>query len=122
MIKAFTIVGAGAAAFMTACSDQAPKAAIRADTPVVDCSLGGARVSPASATLHIGDTLRLSYSFGCSTTSISTAHRWSSSRDTIATVDSAGLVRGVSGGTVTIIATAVADPNVKGAAAITISP
>jgi hypothetical protein len=119
MTRTFCIVGALAAVAAIACSDQAPKSSLRADTPVVDC-FGEPRVSPASATLHIGDTLRLSYSLSCTTTL--TAHRWSSSRDTVATVDSAGLVRGVSGGIVTIIATAVADPSVRGAAAITVVP
>jgi uncharacterized protein YjdB len=48
--------------------------------------------------------------------------RWASSKDTIAFVDSGGVVRGVNAGVVTIVASLVADPNVKAAAAITIVP
>jgi Bacterial Ig-like domain (group 2) len=118
MTKAVWMAGV-AAVVSVACGDQAPKATMRGDTPVPDY-IGDPRVSPASATLHIGDTLRLSFTFGCGSTPV--ANRWSTSRDTIATVDSAGLVRGVHAGVVTIISSVIADPNVKGAAAITVVP
>jgi len=102
-----------------ACSDQSPKTNIRADTPGPDCT-GDPRVSPATATLHIGDTIRLTAHVGCSASL--TVWRWASSKDTIAFVDSGGVVRGVNAGVVTIVASLVADPNVKAAAAITIVP
>jgi len=83
----------------------------------VGCVLNGLSVSPSTATLHPGDSLRvvLNYTpcFGEPTT---IAVRWRSSNISIATVgDTSGLVRAYSRGQATIIATAVADPTVQSA-------
>lgn len=104
----------------TSCgSDQAPKIATHLDTMSV--CVGGPTVNPSTATLHLGDTLRLRASLGCLPPT-ATGVRWTSSNDSIAVVDSAGLVRAMSRGAVTIILSAVVDPNIKGAAAITVVP
>lgn len=47
---------------------------------------------------------------------------WASSDDTIATIDSAGLVTGIAPGTVTITATSVADNLVSGTLSVTVTP
>jgi len=96
-------------------ADQAPQTSTQRDT--VSACVHSVVVNPGYATLHVGDTLRLRAD-ACSVTT----WQWASSRDTIAAVDSAGLVRALRSGTVTIIASAVVDPNVKGAAAITVAP
>jgi uncharacterized protein YjdB len=94
-------------------------------SPPVDSLIGcisEPAVSPATATLHPGDTLRLRISGGarCATT---TQWRWRSSDTAIAVVDSLeGLTRARTQGTATIIAEAVVDRNVKGAAAIVVVP
>jgi hypothetical protein len=80
-------------------------------------------VTPASATLSIGDTVRLKYLDGgnCGQPPVQFPAIWSSSNTAAATVDSAGLVRALGPGpTVTVTAAAKADPTVKGAALITV--
>ena len=77
------------------------------------CITIGPRTQPSSATLHPGDTLRVSVILPpCSSTL--TTFRWFSSDSSIAMVDSlSGLIRARAVGTVTMVATAVADPNFK---------
>lgn len=65
------------------------------------------QVSPSTATLLHGGTLQLATTFGgnpaLSHGPVSVA--WQSSNDAVATVSSSGLVRGISGGQATIVAT-----------------
>jgi Bacterial Ig-like domain (group 2) len=122
MTKALWIVGGLAAVLSLACGgdDQSPKVTQNPDT--LHSCIGLMVVSPGTATLHIGDTLRLSASASVGCSSMQTKWLWSSSNSAFAIVDSSGLVNAVSPGPVTIIASAVVDPNVKGAAAITVVP
>jgi uncharacterized protein YjdB len=77
-------------------------------------------VSPATITLHVGDTTRF-VAKGCATES--TSWRWRVSNASIATVDSiTGFLRATKGGSASVIATAVSDPTVMGAAALTVVP
>lgn len=85
------------------------------------CSLAFG-VSPANATLHIGDTLRFSVSYDpvCMPGAV---WRWTSNDTSIALVDSTGgLVRGRAKGTATVVATNQNDRNVKGAATVNVIP
>lgn len=83
-------------------------------------------VSPASATLHIGDTLLVSVSTRiCPGQAEPTLapYAWSSSDSSVAKVSaSSGLVLALHDGTVTITATSVDEPLVKGAMALRIAP
>ena len=82
-------------------------------------------VTPASATLVPGDTVRLHYaapSGSCENPVVVTAAVWSSSNPLIAIVDpDSGLVRGIGRGNVTITAADKSDPTVRGAALITVA-
>jgi uncharacterized protein YjdB len=84
--------------------------------------IGDPAVNPPSSTLHTGDTLRLraSGSNGCQAI---TQWRWRSSDTLVALVDSTqGLVFARKEGTASIVASAVEDPNIRGAAAIVVKP
>jgi uncharacterized protein YjdB len=78
-------------------------------------------VTPSSATLHPGDTLRLFAAYTtCSRLPKPVAMQWRSSNSSVATADSGGLVRAFSRGQVTIIATLAADATVNGAGVIVV--
>jgi uncharacterized protein YjdB len=82
-------------------------------TDFVSC-LPGPTVRPPSATLHSGDTLRVTATV--SSCSLPATFRWSSSDSNVAFVDSlSGLIRARSLGTATIIAALAAERSVKGA-------
>lgn len=103
-----------------------------ADSPTLsdslgECNLPEAFVTPAAATLHIGDTLTLSVKGGpCpqgGTTTQPPRWTWRSSDSAIATVDSSsGLVRARAKGSTTIISTLVSDAAIQGAGNITVVP
>ena len=77
-------------------------------------------VTPAPSSVIIGDTVQLA----ADVTAVSGASEdvtWSSSDETIATVDQDGLVTGVAIGAATITATSVATPGVSGSSALTVT-
>jgi hypothetical protein len=84
------------------------------------CILLGPRVSPASATLHPGDTLRASVAPPpCTSTPVQ--FRWTSSDTAVATVGlTAGLIRALKPGTVTITAREANDPSQAGAMVVVV--
>ena len=93
--------------------------------PPVDCILLGPRVSPASARVHPGDTVRATVAFQwCSGgVVVQSDVRWTSNDTTIAAVDSvAGLVRARKQGLATITATLVVDRTLRGAMAFEVVP
>ena len=98
-----------------ACGATASEAAAPIDSP--SCTLRGPTVRPNSATVHAGDTLRVSASLDwCALNAPTTTFRWSSSDSSVAVVDSlSGLIRARALGTVTIVAAATQDRNIKGA-------
>jgi uncharacterized protein YjdB len=108
------VVLALGAATVTACRTREPTAADSAALGAV-CAARGMFVSPTSATLHPGDTLRASAQMSdCGGPVSPLPSRWLSADTTVATVDSiSGLIRARSLGTTTIIAAALADRNVK---------
>jgi uncharacterized protein YjdB len=94
---------------VAACSATASDAVTPTD--FVSCT---PTVRPSSATLHPGDTLRVTVTV--SSCSLPATFRWSSSDSSVAFVDSlSGLIRARSLGTATIIAAFAAERNVKGA-------
>jgi hypothetical protein len=108
----------GSMAMAAACSDKSSAV----DPPVAPaCITVGARVVPGSATIQSGDTLRARViDPPCSAPM---QYTWSSSDTSHAKVDSlSGLIQGRLPGLVTITASAVSDPAVKGAMALTVVP
>ena len=104
------------------CRSQTDASAVDAPS---DCLIEPT-VSPASATLHVGDTLRVSVSTkACAnqTAPNLSPYVWSSSDPSVAKVDaSSGLVLALGDGSVTIVATSAPDASVKGAMALRIVP
>ena len=80
-------------------------------------------VSPSNVTMLIGDSAQLSAKMPAPPCGPGVAPVfWLSSNAAVATVDSAsGKVRAVAVGQATILASLLADPNVKGAAAISVN-
>jgi Bacterial Ig-like domain (group 2). len=102
-----------------------------ADSPTVagdsfDSCIQEPFVTPAAATLHVGDTITLSVKGGpCVGDGGTVQPRWTwrSSDSTVATVDSSsGLVRAQGKGSTTIISTLVGEASVNGAGSITVVP
>jgi uncharacterized protein YjdB len=79
-------------------------------------------VTPAAATLQVGQTSRLNATITNDTTGVSAGAAWSSSAPTIATVDSAGNVTALAAGVTTITATSRFDANAHASAVITVIP
>ena len=107
----------GVAALCVACGrkDDPPT------SPVVDECLRGISVSPASTVISVGGIVQVSASLGCDNRPV--VVRWRSSDTRVAVVDSlSGLVRGVSPGTITVIASWVEDSAVRGAAVVNVAP
>ena len=90
----------------------------------VSCITIGPTVRPSSATLHPGDTLRVSASLpSCGLGAPTATFRWASSDSSVALVDSlSGLIRARSLGTATVIAAWAADRSVKGAMLLVVAP
>jgi uncharacterized protein YjdB len=88
----------------------------------VDCTLQLPSVSPPSATVHPGDTLRANVQVNpC--LQLTTTFLWRTSDTNVATVDSvAGLVRAKAIGRTSILAVATANPQIVGAMALTVAP
>ncbi len=76
-------------------------------------------VTPASASLYTGDTVQLQVEVGPLTLEDKTV-TWSSSDETVATVDANGLVTAVGSGSATITAASNATPSVTGSCEITV--
>lgn len=77
-------------------------------------------LSPATATIFSGQELQLTPTVTASGFA-NKAVTYSSSDETVATVDAAGKIKAIKAGSVTITATSVADPTVTGTATITIA-
>lgn len=91
-----------------------------ADVTVLAPAVTNVAVTPAPSSVIIGETVQLSVDV----TTVSGASEdvtWSSSDETIATVDQDGLVTGVAIGAATITATSVATPSVSGSSALTVT-
>jgi uncharacterized protein YjdB len=105
---------------VVACS----KASTTTNAPTIDCIVATVSVSPPSATLHLGDTLRaVAKDTPCPAGPSTATFRWRSSDTTIANVDSiAGLVRARSIGHATIIGTESGSQGVQVAMALEVVP
>jgi hypothetical protein len=114
------VAGAVAGLVVTVSCGRSERAATD-PTFELGCTLIGPRVSPAAATLHPGDTLRVSATETTCVGTTTAGVRWTSSDTTVATVGpSDGLVRAHGRGTSTIIASDVRDLSIKGAMALSV--
>lgn len=92
--------------------------------PPVDTAVGVCltvvTVSPASTSVHVGDTTRFSV-HACGT--VPNDWRWRMSDTGVATVDSvSGLARGKARGLTSVIAVYLRDPTVSGAGVVNVVP
>ena len=91
------------------------------DEPVVVPAIGGIDVTPATATVVIGDDVQLTATPTDVVGSPDLTVTWSSDDTDVATVDATGLVTAVTAGTATITATSNFDATVTGTATITVA-
>ncbi len=110
-----TAVGPGATVI------RAVVGAFSADLPVQVLGVRAIQVNPTNASIRAGDAQPFSATFDADA-GVSTAVTWTSGDNAIATVAATGLVTGVSPGTTTIRATAVADPRRFATGTITVTP
>jgi len=90
--------------------------------PPAECTISETTVSPASATVHPGDTLRVTATISDCRDGRHQA-RWTSSDTTVATVTvDAGSIHAMKTGRVSIIATAVDNSAEKAAMALDVNP
>jgi len=121
MSSTFVAIGIACLAIVVACAPS-DSPLTQSGTQLIEGCIAGPTVSPASATLHPGDTLRATAS-KVSCTGEPLRYRWTSSDSTIAMVDAdAGLIHAVKPGSVSIIATQTDKPAVKGAMAVLVNP
>ena len=121
MQRVFRLSLAGLLAFagasLTACGD---KVTVPPAVPV-DSTIHTVTVSPQNTSVAVGGTTQLAASVDAGAGAKNRTVTWTSSDAATAMVDQTGKVTGVKGGSVTIIAKAVADPTVQGAASITVT-
>jgi len=116
-----TLVGLLTVAGLTACGDKVN--VVAPQSPTVSSVVHSVTVSPNTiANLQVGSSVTLAASVDADAGVTTRTVTWSSSDATVASVDAGGKVTGVKSGTVTITAAATADPNVKGAAVVTVTP
>jgi len=97
----------------TACSRA--DVPLATETPQIPSVICGNGVSPITAKITVGDTVR----FTADICRASGPVRWSVSQTTVAEIDSvSGLLRARAVGSATVIAANVSDPNLKGVAAV----
>ena len=114
-----SLVGLLALASLTACGDKVN--IIQPTSTTVTPVVRGVTVTPNSVpNLQVGASVTLSASVDADAGVTDRTVTWASSDATVASVDATGKVTGVKAGTVTISAAAKADPNVKGAALVTV--
>jgi len=110
-------VGAFSLAGLTACGDK-----VNVQGVSTDSSVTGVTVSPPSANLNVGDKVTFTATVTGGPGLTNRGVTWSSSTPTVATVDAAtGVVTAVAGGTTSILATSSANPQIRGAAAVTVA-
>lgn len=93
-------------------------------TELPDCTVGGVNASPASVTLHPGDTLRVrALVTPCPQDPFTSTFWWRSSDTSVASVDSsAGLIHARQSGQATVIGMATINSAVSVAAFVNVVP
>lgn len=117
-----TLVGLLAIAGLTACGDKVTVPGITTTTVPLGTNVISVTVSPANATLNIGDKITLAASVNAEAGVTDRTVTWTSADPTIAGVDANGVVSALKAGNTSIVAASKANPSVKAAAAITVNP
>jgi len=116
-----TLVGILTVAGLTACGDKITIPPVTT-TPASNV-VRGVTVAPSQVTVAVGGTAQLAASVDADAGVSVRTVAWSSSNTAIATVDATtGLVTGRAAGSAQVVAKATADPNVQGAATVTVTP
>ena len=113
-----TLAGILAAAALVGCGDKVTVPPVTTTPP--DAAIHSVTVSPSSATIAVGAKFQFAAAVDAGPAAPNRTVTWSSSNTAVATVGTDGTVTGVSAGTASIIAKS-ADPNVSGAAALTVT-
>ena len=113
-----TLLLAGVLAFGTLTAACGDTVAVTSIAPFV--GVQSVTVSPSNASINVGTSIQLSGSVLADASTAKTLN-WTSSNAAVATVDQTGKVTGISGGTVTIVATSSVDASKSGAAAIVVT-
>ncbi len=112
------VVALATVASLTACGDKVQQSVTQPGDTVVH----SVTVSPSTvSSLAVGAKVTLAVSVDADAGVSDRTVTWSSSNTAVATVDQTGTVTGVSGGTTTIIAASKANPQVTGAAVVTVA-
>jgi hypothetical protein len=110
------------AGFLTAC-DSTPTTPTPAPTPPPPAPVvQSVAVAPATATVQAGQTTTLTATLTADAGITNRTINWSSSSTAVATVNSEGVVTGVTAGTATITATSAANPAISGTSVVTVTP
>jgi hypothetical protein len=112
------LVGLLAIAGLSACGDKVTVPPPTSNAP--DLTVHSVTVSPASVNMQVGQTVTLAASVDAGAGVTVRTVTWTSSNTAVVTVDGTGIVTAKGPGTATVLAAATADPNVKGASAITV--
>lgn len=110
------LVAALSVAGLTACGDK-----VNVTQPPPDSAVTQVTVSPAAQTLGVGDKFTFVATVVAGPQQTNRNVTWSSSNPAVASVDNAGVVTAIKGGVTSIIAASVANPAIKGAAAVTVN-
>src|SRR5512146_2283416 len=110
------LVAALSVAGLTACGDK-----VNVTQPAPDSAVTQVNVTPAAQTLNVGDKFTFVATVVAGPQQTNRNVTWTSSNTAVATVDNAGVVTAVKGGVASIIAASVANPAIKGAAAVTVA-
>lgn len=109
-----SLIGMLGIASLTACGDKVPSG------PTGGGGVHSVTVTPPSANMNVGDKVTFAASVDAEGSDRTVT--WSSSNTAVATVDATtGAATAVAAGTASIIAKANADPNVQGAAVVTVA-
>lgn len=107
-----------ATAGVTACNENVP--VVVGGGP--DTTVRSVTISPASDTVTVLAKVTLVASVDAPASTTDRTVTWSSSDTTVAKVDNSGVVTGVAVGKANIIAASNANPQVSGAAVVTVAP
>ena len=113
-----SLIAFGGLVALAACGDDV---SVTPPTPPPAPTVTGVTVSPAQATIKVGEKIILSANVAVNGSGVNTAVTWSSANAAIASVSATGEVTGVAAGQTTIRAASAANTGVAGSAAITVS-
>jgi len=113
-----TLLAVLAATSLTACGDKVD--VVGPPSQTVGTNVISVTVSPSNVPMNVGDKVTLAASVNAEAGVTNRTVTWSSSNTTVADVDANGVVTAKAVGTASIVASAVANTAIKGAAVVTV--